>query len=247
VANRDELLAYADDLLDVSSFPEYAPAGAQVLGAATVQTLVCGVSSSRELFEQAAARGAELVLVHHGLFWPNEPLVVDARLGGRLRVLLEAEITLAAYHLPLDAHPELGNNAQLARRLGVEPERRFAGLGVGGRLPEPVPLRDFVATVESVTGRSALVFPDGPDPLERVAVLTGAGASELIRAAREGYDVCVTGEPEEPSLHTARELAVTLVAAGHTASETLGVQALSAHLAERFGLDWAFVDLPNPV
>ncbi|MBA2475327.1 MAG: Nif3-like dinuclear metal center hexameric protein [Actinobacteria bacterium] len=247
MADRDELLAYADELLDAASYPEYGPAGAQVLGASEVRAIACGVSSSRELFEQSAARGAQLVLVHHGLFWRNEPLVVDARLGGRLRVLLEAELTLAAYHLPLDAHPELGNNAQLARRLGVEPDRAFAGIGLGGRLAHPLALERFVQDVGSLLEREPLVFAGGPSEVRRVAISTGAAGHDLVQAAREGYDLLLTGEPEEPSLHTARELGITLVAGGHYATERFGVQALAARLAERFGLDWSFVDLPNPV
>jgi dinuclear metal center YbgI/SA1388 family protein len=247
MARRDDILAYADELLDVRSFPEFGPAGAQVLGAEEVTRIVCGVSSSRELFERASAAGAELVLVHHGLFWRNEPLVVDRRLRGRLETLFAGEITLAAYHIALDAHPEYGNNVLLARELGIEPEQRFAGIGYGGSLREPVELAPFVERVRSVTGRDPLVFPYGPARIERGAVCTGAGGYELHQAAREGYHAYVTGEAEEPNLHAAQELGIHLVAAGHYATERLGVQALAAHLAQRFGLEWEFVELPNPV
>ena len=247
MARRDEILAYADELLDVARFPEYGPAGAQVLGVEEVTKVACGVSSSRELFERAAAAGAQLVLVHHGLFWRNEPLVVDARLRGRLETLFAADLTLAAYHLPLDAHPEIGNNAELARRLGIEREEAFAGIGLGGRLPEPVSVDAFAARVATVLDRDPLVFAEGPDQVERVAVSTGGAGHDLIAAAREGYDLFLTGEAEEPSLHTARELRIHFVAGGHYATERFGVQALAERLAERFGLDWEFVDLPNPV
>jgi dinuclear metal center YbgI/SA1388 family protein len=247
MAQRDEILAYADELLDVRAFPEYAPAGAQVLGSEEVSKLVCGVSSSRELFERAGAAGAQLVLVHHGLFWRNEPLVVDRRLRGRLEALFAAELTLAAYHLALDAHPELGNNVQLARLLEVEVERPFGMVGIGGRLVEPLAIAAFVDRVSRALDREPLVFAEGPDPLARVAVSTGGAGQDLIVAAREGYDLFLTGEPEEPSLQTARELAITFVAAGHHATERLGVQALAQHLAERFGLEWEFVEVPNPV
>ncbi|MGH3129530.1 MAG: Nif3-like dinuclear metal center hexameric protein, partial [Gaiellaceae bacterium] len=147
MARRDEILAFADDLLNVAAFPEYGPPGAQVLGADEVAKIACGVSSSRELFERAAAAGAQLVLVHHGLFWRSEPLVVDRRQRGRLQALFDGDLTLAAYHIALDAHPEVGNNAQLAHRLGVEPERPFAQIGVGGRLSGPTPVDEFVARV----------------------------------------------------------------------------------------------------
>jgi dinuclear metal center YbgI/SA1388 family protein len=247
MARRDEILAYVDELLDVAAFPEFAPAGAQVLGAEDVRKIACGVSSSRELFERAAAAGAQLVLVHHGLFWRNEPLVVDRRLKGRLQTLFAGDLTLAAYHLALDAHPELGNNVQLARRLGVSPEQQFARIGVGGRLDAPASLEEIVARVRAVVEREPLVFAHGPERIERVAVVTGSGGHYLIAAAHEGYDLFLTGEAEEPNLHTARELGIHLVAAGHYASERLGVQSLAAHLAERFGLEWEFIELPNPV
>jgi len=247
VARRDEILAYADDLLDVASFPEYGPAGAQVLGGDEVTKVVCGVSSSRELFERASAADAQLVLVHHGLFWRNEPLVVDARMRGRLEALFAANLTLAAYHLPLDAHPQVGNNAELARRLGVEPEQPFAGIGLGGSLPEPVAVDEFVARVRTVLDRDPLVFAEGPERIARVAISSGGAGRHLIEAAHEGYDLFLTGEPDEPGMHTARELGIHFVAGGHYATERFGVQALAERLAERFGLDWEFVDLPNPI
>jgi dinuclear metal center YbgI/SA1388 family protein len=247
LAKRDEILAFADELLDVRSFPEFGPPGVQVVGAAEVNRIACGVSSSLELFEQAAAAGAELVLVHHGLFWRNEPLVVDRRLRGRLEVLFRAEITLAAYHLALDAHPEVGNNAQLASRLGIERERSFGGIGLGGRLREPEPAEAFAARVRELVGRKPVVFAHGPDRVERVAVSTGAAGHDLVRAALEGYDLFLTGEPEEPNLHSARELGIHLVAAGHYATERFGVQALAERLADRFGLEWEFVEVENPV
>ncbi len=247
MADRDEILAYADELLEIGRFRDAQPNGAQVLGTCTVEKIVCGVSANRELLERARDAGAQLVLVHHGIFWRTEPQLVDGRMRGRLQTLFDGDLTLAAYHLPLDAHPELGNNAQLAARLGVEVERPFGEIGVGGRFPEPLPLMDLVERVREVAGREPLVFPDGPAAVTRVAISSGGSGYDLIDAAREGYDIFVTGEPEEPSFHTARELGITLVAAGHHATERLGVQALAARLAERFGLAWEFVEVENPV
>lgn len=245
MARRDDILAYADELLEVAKYREFAPAGAQVLGAEEVVKIACGVSSSTQLFQRAVTLDAQLVLVHHGLFWRNEPLVVDRRLRSRLQSLFESDMTLAAYHLPLDAHPELGNAAQLARALGIDVDASFTDFGVGGRTSTS---RDeLLARVREVTQRDPLVFPFGPEQLERVAVATGSGGYELLQAAREGYDAYVTGEAEEPNMHAAEELGITLVAAGHYATERLGVQALARHLAERFELEWEFVDLPNPV
>jgi dinuclear metal center YbgI/SA1388 family protein len=247
MARRDEIVQYANDLLDLASYPDYGPMGMQVPGAEQVRKIVCGVSASRELFERAAGAGAQLVIVHHGLFWNNEPRQVDARMKGRLKALFEADLTLVAYHLALDAHPKLGNNALLARELGIAVEGPFASIGVGGRLRTPEPIDSFVERVHAVLERKPLVFKYGPVVVERVAIVTGGGGGSLAGAAREGYDLFLTGEPQEPSLHLARELDIHFVAAGHYATERLGVQALAAHLAERFDLEWAFVELPNPV
>jgi dinuclear metal center YbgI/SA1388 family protein len=247
MAHRDEIVAFADDLLAVHEFPEFGPPGLQVVGADEVTKIVCGVSSSLELFRRAAAAGAQLVLVHHGLFWRNEPLVVERRLRGRLQALFDGDLTLLAYHVALDAHPEVGNNAQLAARLGITRDRDFAGIGLGGRLAQATPLAELAARVEAAVGREPLVFGGGAGAVERVAVSTGAGGHDLVRAALEGYDVLVTGEPEEPSLHSARELGIHLVAGGHYATERFGVQALAERVARRFGVDWEFVEVENPV
>jgi dinuclear metal center YbgI/SA1388 family protein len=246
MAHRDEIVGYANELLEVAKWPEYGTPGLQVVGSAEVGKLVSGVSASLELFERASAADAQLVLVHHGLFWRNEPLVVDRRLRGRLEALFRADLSLVAYHLALDAHPELGNNAQLAARLGVEPEVPF-GVGLGGRLREPAAIDDFAAAVGEVVGREPLLLRGGPDTVERVAISSGGAGYDLIEAAHAGYDVLVTGEPEEPSYHTARELGIHLLAAGHHATERLGVQALGEHLAARFGPRHEYLEVANPV
>jgi len=246
VARRDEIVAHADALLEIDRFPEFAPQGVQVVGADEVTTIACGVSSSLELFERAVALGAELVLVHHGLFWRNEPLVVDARLRGRLEALFGGNASLVAYHLALDAHPTLGNNAQLAARVGATPDGPFDGVGLGCGLP-PVAVDELAGRVEEAVGRAPLVLRGGDGDVRRLAVSTGAAGYSLIKAAHEGYDALLTGEPEEPNLATARELGIHLIAAGHHATERLGVQALAAELATRFGLAWEYVEVENPV
>ena len=247
MARRDDIVAFANALLDVEKWQEFAPPGLQVVGSDEVTRIACGVSASLELFERAAATGAELVLVHHGLFWRNEPLVVDGRLRGRLEALFAANMSLVAYHLALDAHPEVGNSAQLARHIGIEELGPFAGVGIGGRLSQPTSIADLAARVHETVGREPLVFSGGPEPVERVAVSTGAAGYDLIRAAHEHYDCLITGEPEEPSLHTARELGIHLVAAGHDATERLGVQALAMRIAGEFGVAWEFIAVDNPV
>ena len=248
MAHRDEIVAWADEYLELASYPDYGPMGLQVVGAAEVRKLVCAVSASRELFERAAEEDAQMVLVHHGLLWEKEPRVVGQLLRERLRALFDADLSLVAYHLALDAHPEVGNNALLCDELGIERERRFAdGSGFGGRLSEPVPISAFAERVQERLGRMPLVFSYGPELVERVAVCTGGAARYLAQAAADGYHCFVTGEADEPTKHTAKECGIHFVAGGHYATETLGVRALSAEIAERFGLGWSFVDLPNPV
>jgi dinuclear metal center YbgI/SA1388 family protein len=247
MARRDDIVAFADELLDVAEFPEYGIPGLQVAGSDEVLKIACGVSSSRELFQRAGEAGTELVLVHHGLFWRNEPLVVDRRLKGRLEALFASNLTLLAYHLALDAHPEVGNNALLAERLGARRDGPFAEIGAAAHFPAPVAVDDLTARLHDATGREPLVFAEGPERIERVAVVTGGGGTRLIQAAHDGFDALVTGEPEEPALHAARELGIHFLAGGHYATETFGVRALAARLADEFALDWEFLDLPNPV
>lgn len=247
MASRDEILAYANGLLELDSFSDYGPMGLQVVGAAQVAKLACGVSASRELFERAASARAQLLLVHHGILWDNESRVIGPVQRGRLEALFAADLTLAAYHLALDAHPELGNNALLAERLGVEAKQRFASLGWGGRLASPVSIQELAGRVQQLAGRQPLIFPSGPESVARVAICSGGAASLLHEAIRDGYDCYLTGEAAEPSERIAQEAGIHFVAAGHYATETLGVQALARRLAERFDLEWEFIDLPTPV
>ena len=247
MAHRDEIVRFADELLEVHRFPEYGRPGLQVLGAGEVTKIACGVSASLELFDRAAASGAQLLLVHHGIFWRNEPLWIDRRLRRRLEALFAADLSLAAYHLALDAHPELGNNALLARALGVEVERQFGDVGLGGTLHEPWSVEDICSRIEEVVGRKPVAYREGPAQVQRVAICSGGAPGELIRAAHERYDLYLTGEPGEPSLHNARELGIHFVAAGHYATETFGVQALAQRLAEEFGVEWEFHAVESPV
>ena len=247
MADRDEILAFASELLDLDAYPDYGPMGLQVGGAREVDRIACGVSSSLELFERTATAGAQLLLVHHGLLWDRDSRVIDDAMRRRLQVLLEAEITLAAYHLALDAHPEVGNNALLARALGIDSAEPFAEIGFGGPLAEPVSVDEFAARVHEQLGSDPVVFAHGPERIERAAVITGGAARYLADAAREGYDLFLTGEPAEPTLHTARELGIHFVAAGHYATERIGIQALAKRIAQQFDLEWEFIDLPNPV
>ena len=246
MAHRDEIIAFADELLDVSSHPDYGPVGLQVVGADEVTAIACGVSASRELFEHTAAVGAQMVIVHHGLLWDRDSRVVDAGLKWRLKALFDGDVTLAAYHLALDAHPEFGNNALLARKLGVEVREPFE-VGFGGSLPEPMSADAFTTRVRDTLGREPLSFQYGPAEVRRVAIVSGGAASLLPKAAAAGYDLFLTGEPGEPTMMAARELGIHFIAGGHYATERLGVQALTERIAEQFDLSWHFIELTNPV
>jgi dinuclear metal center YbgI/SA1388 family protein len=247
VANRDEIVAFADELLDSGSFRDYGPMGMQVVGSDEVAKVVCAVSASRELFERAAAAGAQMVLVHHGVLWENEPRTIDTRMKRRLQALFDADLTLVTYHLALDAHPEIGNNVLLARELGIEVDGPFADIGVGGAFPDGVSIDELAARLGRAVGREPLVFADGPERIERGAVVTGGGARFVSDAAAQGYGALVTGEAAEPTMMNARELGIHVLAGGHYATERLGVQALAARIADRFGIDWEFIELDNPV
>jgi dinuclear metal center YbgI/SA1388 family protein len=252
VAARDEIIAYLDELLDSASFDDYGPNGLQVVGAVEVSKLVTGVSAHLDLFRRAAAESAQMVLCHHGILWNKQPLVVDAQRRARLEALFAADMSLAAYHLPLDAHPELGNNALICEALGLDRAEPFgvAGgrpLGFVGRAPEPLPRAELIERCGRAFQREPLAFEYGPDPVRTVGVVSGGGASLLAEAADIGLDAFVTGEPSEPAMADARECGITFVAGGHWATETFGVRRLGDLLADRFGVEHRFVALPNPV
>jgi dinuclear metal center YbgI/SA1388 family protein len=247
MASRDEIVAFANEFLDIQAYPDYGPMGLQVVGSPDVQKIACSVSASRELFERASGAGAQLVIVHHGLFWEKDSRVVDATMRGRLEALFAGDISLVAYHLALDAHPEIGNNALLAEELGVSRDTRFTEWGYGGALADATQISEFASLVQEKLDRPTLVFSYGPEEIRRVAVLTGGAARYVSQAAAEGYDCFVTGEADEPTKHATKEAGIHFVGGGHYATETLGVRALAARLADEFGIEWEFIDLPNPV
>jgi len=247
MASRDDILEYARELLDLDDYHDYGPMGLQVAGADEVSKVAAGVSSSLELFERASAAGAQLLIVHHGLFWENDARVVDRQMRARLEALFAGDVNLAAYHLALDAHPEIGNNALLAGLIGIDERERVLEWGYGGRLALPTTLDELGRRLEQATGQRPQVFDGGPQRIERVAVITGGAARLFPQIAAMGYDAFVTGEPAEPTLHTARELGTHFLAGGHYATETFGIKALAEKLAGRFDLDWEYLDLPNPV
>ena len=246
---REELTRYLDQLLSAELFRDYCPNGLQVEGCGEVTRLVAGVSANQALIDAAVARGADTLLVHHGCFWRGDDGRVTGFRKARLRALLAHDINLLAYHLPLDAHAEFGNNAQLAAHLGWSVEGRFGEqqLGFHGRLAEPTTCAELVGRISRCMQREAQVYGDGGRPCERVAWCSGGAQGYFEAAIALGVDAFVCGEISEQHVHIARESGVAFIAAGHHATERYGVQALAAHLAERFDLDCAFVDIDNPV
>lgn len=254
-ARTVEIIAEIDRLLEPGRFADYGPNGLQVPGKEEISTLASGVSAHVELFEQARESGAEMLLVHHGLFWGSGPGPIDLAMKRRLKLLFDSEIALAAYHLPLDAHLEVGNNALIARALGAERLTPFAVhkgelIGCIGRLPEKLSAAGasgLFAKVAELTGRKPLVFDAGPDEVKTIAIVTGAGSDYMVEAIVAGADAFITGEPAERAMAIAREGGIHFIAAGHYATEVFGVKRLGEHLAKRFDLHHVFLDAPNPV
>lgn len=249
--NRDDFARYLEQTLDITRFRDYCPNGLQVEGRSSIKKLVTGVTASLALIEAAVDFGADAVLVHHGYFWRGE----DARVVGpkyrRLKALLTNDINLFAYHLPLDMHPEFGNNVQLAGRLGLVADGRFGENDLGWL---GIPADSSVRTVgmlahliEERLGRAPMVIGDPAQPLARVGWCTGAAQGMLADAIAAGASAYLSGEVSEPTVHLARESGVAYLACGHHATERFGVQALGAHLADRFGIEHRFIDIPNPV
>ena len=252
MASRDEIVALLDDLLDAGSFPDLTPNGLQVPGAEEVDVVVTGVSPGLELFEEAAAGGAQMVLCHHGLLGDFAPDHVTPLMKARLKVLFDHDLSLVSYHLPLDAHEELGNNALICERLGFERAEPFGSykgrtLGFVGRAAPGVPLATLRARCAEVFGREPLAFWHGPDPVRSLGIVSGAAASSVSEAIAAGLDGFLTGEPSEHVMLEAREAGVHFVAAGHYDTETFGVRALGDLLAAELGVEHRFVDIPNPV
>jgi len=253
MASIHTIVDHLDSLLDPEAYDDYAPNGLQVPGREAVETIVTGVSANVELFARAREENADLVLVHHGLFWAGPPRPLDRASKRRLALLFDADMSLAAYHLPLDGHIEHGNNALLADAIGCESKAPFgrhkrATIGVVGRMPgDGVGPDDLVARVREATGREPLAFTDGPDRVRTVGIVSGAGADYLEDAIAAGLDAFVTGEPIERAMARAREAEVHFLAAGHYATETFGVRRLGDLLAARFGVRHVFVDVPNPI
>lgn len=240
----------------VNLFPvihDYGPNGWQVEGERDIKKLVTGVTACQALIDEAIAAEADAIFVHHGIFWDNDAIkTLVGMKGRRVRALMKAGVHLFAYHLPLDLHPTLGNNVQLALRLGVTCADGVDALGLPsmvrwGRLEQPTSLDDWAKHCEQVLDRSVLAVTGGDHLIERLAWCTGGAQDCIVDAIAMGADAYLTGETSERTVHQAREMGIHLLVAGHHATERYGVQAVGEHCAEHFGIEHQFIDIDNPV
>lgn len=244
-----DLSDYIGNLLQTARFKDYCPNGVQVEGRPQVQRIASGVTASQRLLDAAFEWGADAILVHHGYFWRNEDAALTGIKKRRIASLLQHDVSLLAYHLPLDAHPELGNNAQLAQRLGWVELGRFGEQDVAchGQLAQEQTLGKLSAHIAHVLQRTPQVIGDDTRTIRRIAWCTGAAQGYFEAAAALGVDAFLTGEISEQNVHVAQETGVAFIAAGHHATERYGVQALGTHLAAQFGVEHRFFDMDNPV
>lgn len=248
-----ELVAYLDELLESQRFEDYGPNGLQVDGRRRISRLAVGVSACRELFERAAEWRADAVLVHHGLFWDNLPRQLTGLAYERVAALIRADMSLIAYHLPLDAHPQLGNNILALRGLGLSDPQPFgfakgSPIGLRGVCSEAIAVDDLAARCTELFGQTPQILGfSSSGTIQGVGIVTGGGQEFVYEAINDGLDALVTGEASEWVTNLAREAGLCYVVAGHHATERLGVRALGEHLAETFGVEATFIDVPNPV
>ena len=243
------LTEYCADLLRIADFRDYCPNGLQVEACAEVNKLVCGVTASQALIDAAIDAEADVLLVHHGYFWKGESPAITGYKARRIGALMRHGISLLAYHLPLDAHPELGNNVQLAKRMAWPVERNYGdqNLIFSGQLPAQQTIESLAGHLQSELGHQVMSVAGGDHPIRQLAWCTGAAQGYIEAAAAEGADAFVSGEISEQTFHQAKELGIHYLSAGHHATERYGVQALAAAISAEFGLQHEFIDVPNPV
>ena len=244
-----ELQDYIGSLLEIGRFRDYCPNGVQVEGKPEVNRIATGVTASQRLIEAATTWGADAILVHHGFFWRNEDAAIVGIKKRRIALLLQHDTSLLAYHLPLDAHAEFGNNAQLGRQLGFVEQGRFGEQNIAchGELIQAKTLNELTSHIESVLGRTPLVIGESDRSVHRIAWCSGAAQDFFEKAVSLGVDAFLTGEISEQSVHVAHETGVAFIAAGHHATERYGIQALGEHLANQCGIEHHYFELDNPV
>jgi dinuclear metal center YbgI/SA1388 family protein len=246
MAHRDDVIRYANEYLQIDKIQDYSPAGLQVEGKAEVRKIVTAVSASVQLFQEAVHKNADMIIVHHGLFWDRDSRVIRGHLKQRLQILLHNDLTLLGYHLALDDHPVLGNNVLAAEALEMTIAGNLGHYGIHGSVA-PVAIDDFVQRVQSAFQSQVLHFDFGPRRITRIGFCSGGGEPGLLEAVKAGLDAYVTGEAKESTMHVAKENGIHFIAAGHYATERSGIRRLGEHLAEVFSVEVEFIDIVNPV
>nr|WP_084474240.1 Nif3-like dinuclear metal center hexameric protein [Deinococcus pimensis] len=241
---RDHLVRWLDEYLRTSAFRDKSLNGLQIEGREDIRRVAVAVDASLRTIEEAADSGADLLVTHHGLFW-GQPLALTGPHRRRVKAALDAGLNLYVSHLPLDAHPEVGNNAVLAQALSLQDVEPFGLVGLRGELPIPMTLQDLADRLQKLTGEICLVHGGGPGEVRRVGLTSGSGAGEIPEAARAGLDTFITGEPEHRYFHDSFEYGINAVFAGHYETETFGVRALATKLEDTFGLPWQFIHVPT--
>jgi len=251
MAHRDAIIRFCNTYLHAADFSDYGPIGLHVEGAATVKRIVFAVSASEMLFQKAIAGNAQMIICHHGMLWDNESRIIKGSIKKRIHALLNNDITLLGYHLCLDAHPIVGNNAVLAKRIGLKKIKPFAvakgqAIGKWGVFSAPCSRELVYKKVKNIVGASNMtVYPFGPQKIKTVGIVSGGGAFYVRDAAACGFDMYITGESAEPIREIVREEGINFCAAGHYNTETFGVQALMAVVKKKFGVKTVFIDIPN--
>jgi len=247
--HRNALEKYLNELLDIQRFQDYCPNGLQVEGCDDIQNIVSGVTASLDLLQAAIAAKADAILVHHGYFWRNEDHRIVGTKHHRIATLITNQINLFAYHLPLDSHPQFGNNALLGKKLGFIETGRFGGqdIMIHGELPRATTLNALVERISRTLLRKPQVIGDENKIIRRIAWCTGGAQNYFDAAIQQDVDAYITGEISEHNVHLARETGIAFVSAGHHATERYGVQALGDHIAQKFSLQHQFIDIDNPI
>ena len=245
--SRDKIIHYINELLNIEAFDDYGPQGLQVEGKSSVSKVVTAVSASLELFQRAHQQEADMIIVHHGILWDKDSRVVKGFLKKRLVALLAKDISLLAYHLPLDAHQMLGNNAIAALAFGILNPDTFADVGMWGKFGDPYESEVVFEKVKTLYESEPLIYPYGPPEIRTIGICSGCGQNQLKDAIEMGLDCYVTGESSEFVMHLAKENKIHYIAAGHYATERLGIRTLGEQLAQEFEIEVEFIDIPNPV
>lgn len=248
---RSDLLNYLNTYLKISEFDDYCPNGLQVEGKENIEKIIMGVSACVELFEKAIEAGADTIIVHHGIIWKSDTPIYRGGFKKRLKLLLENNINLLAYHLPLDAHENVGNNAQIAKILklkNITPFGKYKNQSIGfkGKC-QPRSATSVINSIKEKINQESIIFPYGPEMVKKIGIISGKAEKEVENAVTEGLDLYLTGEASEYILHYVKEEGIHFIAAGHYATERFGIKALGEHLRNQFNLSLEFAEIPNPI